>query len=561
MTLKLKLAAGFAAVLLLTAFLGVFGIMKLSSVNDKSTEIATNWMPSIDAIHRINTATSDLRAFEYAHVASTDDKTMSALEASMAGLIKQMNVDRARYEKLISSPEEKAMYDEFAQAFEKYMQTHETFISLSRQNMNVEAKAALDRSRELYDDFSAKLIKLVDLNVAGGDTASKQGDEIYAEARLLSVIVLGFAIVMGVAAGTFVTRGVLRQIGGEPDYARDVIREIAEGNLAIDVITRTGDSDSLLAAAREMRARLAQVIGDVAGAASNVAAGSEQMAAGAETLSQGAVEQAASTEEASSSIEEMAGNIKQTAENAAQTEKIARQSAKDAEASGIAVAQAVEAMQTIAHKISVVQEIARQTDLLALNAAVEAARAGEHGRGFAVVASEVRKLAERSQEAAAEISGLSANTVKTAEEAGEMLTRLVPDIRRTSELVSEISAACREQDIGSSQINIAIQQLDKVTQQNAGASEEMSATSEELASQAEELQSTISFFRTSGEAATFKRQAQRVQPKARITGVSAKPKASRSGSIADQQARVQGFALDLSMGGPDDEDADFGKAA
>src|SRR5690606_8018961 len=206
-------------------------------------------------------------------------------------------------------------------------------------------------------------------------------------------------------------------------------------------------------------------------------------------------EQASSTEEASASTEQMAATIKQSAANAAQTEKIARQSAADALASGEAVGKAVNAMQTIAEKIMVVQEIARQTDLLALNAAVEAARAGEHGRGFAVVASEVRKLAERSQAAAAEISTLSGDTVKAAQSAGDMLTRLVPDIQRTAELVEEISAGSREQNAGAAQVNTAIQQLDKVTQQNTSASEEMSATSEELASQAEQLQAAISYFR------------------------------------------------------------------
>ena len=194
------------------------------------------------------------------------------------------------------------------------------------------------------------------------------------------------------------------------------------------------------------------------------------------------------------SMEEVAANVKQNADYAAQTEKIDRQSAKDAEASGAAVVQAVVAMQTIAEKITIVQEIARQTDLLALNAAVEAARAGEHGRGFAAVASEVRNLAERSRAAAAEIGIVSTQTVKAAQSAGEMLTRLVPDIRKTADLVAEISAACREQDIGAEQMNTAIQQMGNVTQQSASASEEMSATFEQLAAQAEQLQASIAYF-------------------------------------------------------------------
>jgi methyl-accepting chemotaxis protein len=199
-------------------------------------------------------------------------------------------------------------------------------------------------------------------------------------------------------------------------------------------------------------------------------------------------------------MEQMAANIKQSAKNAADTEKMALKSASDARESGEAVSRAVNAMQTIAEKILVVQEIARQTDLLALNAAVEAARAGEHGRGFAVVASEVRKLAERSQSAAGEISNLSGNTVKAAQEAGEMLEELVPDIERTSQLVAEISRASQEQDAGATQVNIAIQQLDKVTQENTSAADEMSTTAEALASQSEQLQASIKFFLVSDDA-------------------------------------------------------------
>jgi len=256
-------------------------------------------------------------------------------------------------------------------------------------------------------------------------------------------------------------------------------------------------------------------------------------------------------------MEEMASNIKQNADNAAQTEKIARQSAKDAETSGEAVNRAVEAMRTIAEKITIVQEIARQTDLLALNAAVEAARAGEHGRGFAVVASEVRKLAERSQTAATEIGAVSSEIVKAAQSAGDMLTSLVPNIRRTAELVSEISAACREQDVGASQINEAIQQLDKVTQQNASASEQMSATSEELAAQAEELQTSIAFFRTDEASSSSRRPAARAPVKRSPAPVARKAAPTPRSNVAAQQARASGFALDLANGGPDADDADF----
>jgi methyl-accepting chemotaxis protein len=253
-------------------------------------------------------------------------------------------------------------------------------------------------------------------------------------------------------------------------------------------------------------------------------------------------------------MEEMAANNKQTADNASQTEQIARQSAKDAEASGDAVARAVEAMQTIASKITIVQEIARQTDLLALNAAVEAARAGEHGKGFAVVASEVRKLAERSQTAAMEIGAVSTDTVKAAQSAGEMLTRLVPDIRRTAELVTEISAACREQDIGASQVNDAIQQLDKVTQTNSSASEQMASTSEELAAQAEELQVSIAFFRTD---ATGKGRAPAAAPVRRSAPARAPAARNAPRSVKAQQAAAKGFALDMAQGGPDEQDQAF----
>jgi methyl-accepting chemotaxis protein len=242
--------------------------------------------------------------------------------------------------------------------------------------------------------------------------------------------------------------------------------------------------------------RMKQSLTSVNMAIRSVASGATQMAATSEQLSQGASEQASSTEETSAAVEQMAANIRQTAENATETEKKARQSAEDARASGKAVVEAVNAMQTIANRIMIVQEIARQTDLLALNAAVEAARAGEHGRGFAVVASEVRKLAERSQTAATEISSLSDVTLRTASSADDMLRTLVPNIEGTSSLVAEISAAARELSTGAAQIASAVQQLDRVTQENTAAAEEMSSSSADLARQVESLSEAMEFFQS-----------------------------------------------------------------
>ena len=363
-------------------------------------------------------------------------------------------------------------------------------ISVERGDYN--ALAAADTAAVVRREANDVLTGMIDRNKELLNAADDEARQLYGDAMALLIGLLVGSAAIAIVAALWIVVSISRSLGA----ALGLANAVASGDLSAEAKVKSNDEiKDVIDALNLMTRKLREVVSEVTAAARNVASGSQELSATAEQLSQGATEQASSTEEASASMEEMAATIKQSADNAQQTEKIARQSAADANASGEAVGNAVTAMQTIAEKIMVVQEIARQTDLLALNAAVEAARAGEHGRGFAVVASEVRKLAERSQAAAAEISTLSGDTVKAARSAGDMLSKLAPDIRRTAELVEEISAGSREQNAGAAQINTAIQQLDKVTQQNTSAAEEMSATSEELASQAEQLQSAISYFR------------------------------------------------------------------
>ena len=342
-------------------------------------------------------------------------------------------------------------------------------------------------------------------------------------ALFISIIIAIVALIIASLIAVLLSRSITLPLG----TAVAISTVISNGDLTPIVpeiyLSRRDEIGDLAKSLNEMIKRLQEVIGDVNTAAIQVSSGSQQLSSTSQQMSQGATEQASSVEEISSSMEQMSSNIKQNADNASQTEKIAQKSAQAAEEGGRAVNATVSAMKEIAAKIGLIEEIARSTNMLALNASIEAARAGEYGKGFAVVASEVGKLAERSQKEASEISKLSKESVGIAEQAGFTITEMIPDIKRTAELVQEISAASNEQNSGAEQINSAIMQLDQVVQQNASASEESASMSEELASQAEQMQASMGFFKVTNREVLHQAPAKKQQTPVKKQQVPPKP--------------------------------------
>lgn len=564
LTLKTKLGAAFTTVVLLAAGGIIAGVVNLSALNGNIEKIVQqDWVKVRIANEILSLVNDNGRAnFELTLASSAADR--SKIETRISDNAKVITAKLEEVEAVVYHPEGRKRVAAIKEARALYVTSFAEIKELVNADKKEEAEQAV--SSHLVPALG-KLMAAVDSFVAfQSDLIEESGREAsaaYLTARMVMLVLLTVATLVAIGVGVWIVLSITRAVSS----ALSLANAVAEGDLNATASVKSNDEiKDLIDALNMMVAKLREVVGEVTIATRNVASGSQELSAAAEQLSQGAVEQSSSTEEASSSVEQMAANIKQNADNSAQTESIARQAAVDARTSGQAVGEAVKAMETIAEKILIVQEIARQTDLLALNAAVEAARAGEHGRGFAVVASEVRKLAERSQAAAQEIAGLSGDTVKAAQSAGEMLSKLVPEIQKTSELVAEISAASNEQNAGASQINAAIQQLDKVTQQNTSAAEEMSSTAEELSTQAEQLQSSISYFRLSeSEGSEAKIAAKHT---ARATA-----KNSVKNGVAELQARVAaaaptlgkakssvkangGFAFDMS-GSADALDAEF----
>ena len=512
MKLSHKLTGAFVALMLLTAIIGGVGIYSMARINASAEEIATSWMPSVKVLGEMRAASNQMRRAEADHLLSATDAERTAAETRIASAKSSLAQIEVRYQPLITSPEERALYEDYRRLAATYSDTQARLLQSSRGGeAQLDASRTLFRgeSRQAFNAMVEQFGKLVEFNDHGSVAAATAAASAYRFSRsvMLGLLLLGTA--MAAALTVYILRDVLGTLGGEPADARRLAQEVAQGRLDNEISVKAGDSTSLMAALRGMQTSLAQVVSLVRDGSESVAAASSEIAQGNNDLSQRTEEQASALQQTASSMEELGSTVQQNADNARQANQLAQNASSVAAEGGQVVAQVVdtmkginEASRRIADIIGVIDGIAFQTNILALNAAVEAARAGEQGRGFAVVAGEVRNLASRAADAAKEIKTLISASVERVEagtalvdRAGATMTEVVGAIRRVTDIMGEISAASSEQNTGVSQIGEAVSQMDQTTQQNAALVEQMAAAATSLSQQAQQLVEAVAVFR------------------------------------------------------------------
>jgi methyl-accepting chemotaxis protein len=487
-----KLSVAFLALLLLNVGLGLFALNELTKLRHTVDLEADTWVPSVQHVTAMRSRLKELRILTLTYVPTSTAEQLAGFEQETRLQIDGLQGEMRSYEPLIDVGSERRVIEDFQRLWKQCLDSHAHVLELMRRNRGEEARANVQGPMaRCFEEAGRKLDAAVEINVQQAYDAAREVDQHHESAQHW----VGILLLAGLAVGALLCIVIARSISRPLREAVRVADRISSGDLTVQVeVTSRDETGQLLSAMRGMVQGLVRIIGEVREGAIALTSAAGQVSASSQTLSQGTSEQASSVEETTASLEEMNATIEQNSGYSRQMEQMAVSGGKGLNESGQAVRETVEAMDVIAQKVSIIEEIAYQTNLLALNAAIEAARAGEHGRGFAVVASEVRKLAERSQAAAKEISGVADRSVKVAQRSGALLAELVPSIHKSMELVQGLWTASTEQAAGVKQMNRAMQQVEQVTQRNASASEELASTAEELAAQAQALEQLVSFF-------------------------------------------------------------------